>query len=133
MVRSKVDPRPVNSTTNQEAVMTPIELVAAFFAVSNSARVLAYVPQIVRIVRDGEGARAVSWLTWVSFSVANFSSLLYAIIVVVDWHMAAVFAANTTCCLAIVGLTAGKRLRQHGAPSRTVTGAAMITGPAIAS
>ncbi len=91
-----------------------VEIVVAMFAVSNSARVVAYVPQMVRVARDREGAAGVSCLTWVLFAVSNLSTVAYAILVVDDWRMAAVFTLNMVCCLCIIGLTVYKRAGTDG-------------------
>lgn len=91
--------------------MTSADFAVALFAACNSARVLAYIPQVVRVARDRDGARAISCLTWGSFMVANLSTVAYALIVVSDWRMAAIFGSNTLCCLVVVTLTACKRVR----------------------
>jgi uncharacterized protein with PQ loop repeat len=86
-----------------------VEIAIMLFAVSNSVRVVAYVPQIVRVIRDREGAAAVSCTTWLLFAVSHMSTVAYALLVIGDWRMAIVFAANLLCCLAIIGLTVYKR------------------------
>ena len=89
--------------------MTSAEIALAVFAICNSVRVFAYVPQIVAVARDQGGASAISYTTWGLFAVSHLSTVAYALLVVDDWRMAAVFIANTLCCLVIVGLTAWKR------------------------
>jgi hypothetical protein len=89
--------------------MTSAEIALAAFALCNSVRVFAYVPQIVAVARDPGGASAISYTTWGLFAVSHLSTVAYALLVVEDWRMAAVFIANTLCCLVIVGLTAWKR------------------------
>jgi hypothetical protein len=89
--------------------MTSAEIALALFALCNSVRVFAYVPQIVAVARDPCGASAISYATWGLFAVSHLSTVAYAVLVVADWRMAAVFVANTICCLVIVGLTAWKR------------------------
>jgi uncharacterized protein with PQ loop repeat len=89
--------------------MTPAEMALALFALCNSVRVFAYVPQIIAVARDTRGASAISYATWGLFAISHLSTVAYAIVVVNDWRMAAVFVANTICCLVIVGLTAWKR------------------------
>jgi hypothetical protein len=79
------------------------------FAFLNTARLLGYFPQIVRVHRDTNGARAVSLFTWLLFSAANIATVSYAMIVANDIAMAAIFALNTIGCLAIVGLTMWRR------------------------
>jgi uncharacterized protein with PQ loop repeat len=89
--------------------MTPAEVALVVFTACNTARVFAYLPQIVKISRDTQGATAISYMTWGLFGVSHLSTVAYAVLVVNDWRMAAVFAANTVCCVIIVGLTAWKR------------------------
>ncbi|MBJ6124318.1 hypothetical protein [Microvirga splendida] len=87
--------------------LTDVALV--LFTACNTARVFAYFPQMVKIGRDTQGASAISCATWVLFGVSNLSTVAYAVFVLSDWRMTAVFAANTMCCIAIVGMTAWKR------------------------
>jgi uncharacterized protein with PQ loop repeat len=89
--------------------VTPADVALGMFTVCNTARVLAYLPQIVKISRDTQGASAISHATWALFGLSHLSTVAYAILVADDWRMAAVFAANTLCCLLILGLTAWKR------------------------
>jgi uncharacterized protein with PQ loop repeat len=88
---------------------TPADAALLVFTACNTARVFAYLPQIVKIGRDMQGAGAISYTTWSLFGLSHLSTVAYAILVVDDWRMAAVFAANTLCCALIVGLTAWKR------------------------
>jgi hypothetical protein len=97
--------------------MTLANLAFAAFTLCNSARVLAYVPQIIRAARDSNRASAISLTTWNLFAASNFSTSVYAVVQLGDWTMAGVFAANTLFCLAIVGITAWKRLRRESAPA----------------
>ena len=89
--------------------MTPAEVALALFAVCKGVRVFAYVPQILAVARDVGGASAISYSTWGLFAISNLSTVAYAVLVIGDWRMAAVFVANTICCLVIVCLTAWKR------------------------
>ena len=96
--------------------VTAADVALGAFTFCNLARVFAYAPQIVRIGRDPSGAAAISYSTWALFTVSNFSTVLYAILVVADIRMAAIFLANTCCCAGILGLTMWKRrLFQHPA------------------
>src|ERR687889_2092742 len=90
--------------------VTPADAALGVFTLCNTARVFAYLPQIVKIGRDTQGAAAISYTTWALFGVSHLSTVAYAILVVDDWRMAVVFAANTLCCALIVSLTAWKRL-----------------------
>jgi hypothetical protein len=89
--------------------MTVAECAMAAFALLNSGRALAYVPQIVRVYRDQNGAVAVSLVTWVLFASSNLATAVYAHAVYSDAIMATVFALNTLACLLVVALTAMKR------------------------
>jgi uncharacterized protein with PQ loop repeat len=89
--------------------MTVAECAMAAFALLNSGRALAYVPQIVRVYRDQNGAAAVSLITWAMFASSNLATAVYAHAVYSDALMATVFALNTLACLLVVILTAMKR------------------------
>jgi uncharacterized protein with PQ loop repeat len=103
--------------------MTSAEIALAVFAICNSIRVFAYVPQIVAVARDQRGASAISYTTWGLFAVSHLSTVTYALLVINDWRMAAVFIANTVCCLAIVGLTVWKRAVYKAVQRLTATAA----------
>jgi hypothetical protein len=90
--------------------MNLVGLAAVSFAACNSVRVLAYFPQIARLVRDQEGGKGVSCLTWAGFAAANLSTVVYALVVVADRKMAAVFGINLVFCLAIALLTCWRRV-----------------------
>ena len=102
--------------------VAPAEIALVVFTACNTARVFAYLPQIVKISRDTQGATAISYTTWVLFGVSHLSTVAYAILVVDDWRMAAVFAANTGCCAIIVGLTAWKRAASRSGQRRFKVG-----------
>lgn len=97
--------------------VSPADIALVVFTICNTARVFAYLPQIVKISQDTQGATAISYMTWGLFGVSHLSTVAYAVLVVDDWRMAAVFAANTLCCVVIVGLTAWKRAMLR--PSQT--------------
>jgi hypothetical protein len=64
---------------------------------------------MIAVARDPRGAPAVSRATWALFAASNLSTVAYALLTLQDWAMAAVFGANTGCCLMILGLTTLKR------------------------
>jgi len=90
--------------------MTLADYSIAAFAVLNGGRTVAYFPQMIRVYRDPHGAAAVSLLTWVLFAASNAATVCYALTVSDDQIVASVFALNAISCLAIVGLTAFKRI-----------------------
>jgi hypothetical protein len=87
------------------------------FAICNSVRVLAYVPQMRTAAVDEHGASAVSCTTWSLFLVAHVSTVAYALVNRGDWGLAACFAVNALGCLAIIAITCWKR-RCHAAQLR---------------
>ncbi len=89
--------------------MSPAEVTLLLFTACNTLRVLAYVPQIVRIARDHEGAKAISYTTWGLFALSHLSTVAYAVVHVGDVTLAFVFGGNTAACIAILGLTYWKR------------------------
>jgi hypothetical protein len=90
--------------------MTLADYSLAAFALLNGGRTVAYVPQMVRVYRDPNGATAVSLTTWVLFAAANIATVAYALAVADDRLVALVFGLNTLGCLVIVALTTVKRI-----------------------
>jgi hypothetical protein len=101
----------LSSTRTQQRVkkMTLADYSMLAFALLNSARVVAYFPQMIRVYRDADGAQAVSLSTWVLFAVTNAATVCYALAALNDRVMALVFALNTACCVAIAAMVASKR------------------------
>ena len=110
------------------------EITLGAFAACNSLRIFAYIPQIRKAATDENGASAISFTTWILFLVAHLSTVAYAIVNRSDWGLAACFAVNAVCCLAIVAVAYCKRrrhVRRWSAPvstwSATVsTGASLV-------
>ena len=92
--------------------MTIADITLAAFTVCNSVRVIAYVPQIAKAATDGDGAKAISFTTWVLFLISNASAMAYALVNQADWMMASMFLANAVGCSAIILVGAWKR-SQH--------------------
>jgi len=92
--------------------MTLANCSLAAFALLNFARVIAYIPQIIRIHRDTQGAASVSIMTWVLFTGANVTTVTYAIAggESADYLIAFVFSLNAIGCGSIASLTAWKRV-----------------------
>jgi hypothetical protein len=89
--------------------MTAEDIVLIIFTAINSARVVAYIPQILVVARDDRGAQGVSCATWAMFAVSHLSTVLYAIVCVGCLRMTLVFTANFVASLLILGLAAFKR------------------------
>jgi len=102
--------------------MTVADITLAAFTLCNSARVVAYVPQITRAATDSGGAQAISFTTWGLFLASNASAVAYALVNKADWAMAVLFLGNAIGCAAVIGVGVWKRTRhrregQQAAPS----------------
>lgn len=80
------------------------------YGACNALRVVSYIPQIIRIAADRNGAKAISLATWWMWIAANATTALYAWIHLSDLPLAVLNGLNTLCCLLVVLLTAWKRL-----------------------
>jgi hypothetical protein len=80
------------------------------FAAFSGLRTIAYVPQIVRIAKDCNGASAISYPTWLLWTGAHASTGLYAGMNLNDVWLAAGSSIYALCCIVVVALTAIKRL-----------------------
>jgi PQ loop repeat len=80
------------------------------FAVFSGLRTVSYVPQIVRIAKDRNGASAISYPTWMLWTCANASTAAYAAVNLADLWLAVVSSVFALCCIVVIGLTAVKRL-----------------------
>jgi uncharacterized protein with PQ loop repeat len=87
--------------------LEPITL--TLFAACNSFRVVTYVPQILKAASDKNGASSISFMTWFMFLFAHLSTVAYALINRCDWGLAACFAINALCCVAILATAYWKR------------------------
>jgi hypothetical protein len=99
--------------------MTLAEYSMTAFALLNGGRVIAYMPQIICVYRDPNGAVAVSLLTWVMFTAANIATVSYALTVSSDLVVACVFALNALGCCIIATLIAVRRVVRAARASRT--------------
>jgi hypothetical protein len=93
--------------------MTVADITLAAFTLCNSARVVAYVPQITKAATDEDGAQAISFATWALFLVSNTSAVAYALGNKDDWAMAVMFAGNAIGCIAILLIGAWKRAQRR--------------------
>jgi hypothetical protein len=94
-------------------MLSATDILILAFSITNSFRVIAYMPQIIRLARDRSGAAAVSCSTWVLFFVSNLSTAAYGGLVLGDRWMSLIFTATAGCNLAIVILTLVRRRQQR--------------------
>jgi quercetin dioxygenase-like cupin family protein len=93
--------------------MTVADITLAVFTLFNSARFLAYVPQIIKATKDQSGAEAISFGTWALFLASHLSAMAYAIVNQADWTMASLFLSNAVGCGAIILIAGFKRSRHR--------------------
>ncbi len=99
--------------------MTLAEVTLALFSLCNMLRVGSYVPQILRVANDTEGAKAISYWTWCMWIAANGSTAAYALVNIADRTLFIISALNTLGCAAVVVLTMWKRRQVSLARSRS--------------
>jgi uncharacterized protein with PQ loop repeat len=85
------------------------ETITWIFVMVNSARLLAYLPQIHAAWRCTDGARSISMLTWSYFALAHLTGAFYSWSVANDPKLAAVFVGNCLACSALVAVVGWKR------------------------
>jgi uncharacterized protein with PQ loop repeat len=95
-------------------------VIAWSFLLTNGARLITYLPQILAVWRCQDGARALSLITWTSWVVSHVTALLYGAVVLHDPFFVVVSLINLVCS-AIVVVIAGHRRglwgRGHAGPS----------------
>ena len=92
--------------------MTVADITLGLFSLFNSLRFLAYVPQILKALKDTSGAEAISFGTWGLFLASHLSAMAYAIENARNWTMAVLFLSNAIGCAAVLGIAGFKRV-QH--------------------
>jgi hypothetical protein len=85
------------------------EITLFLFSLFNVLRLGSYVPQILRVAADTDGARAISYTTWSVWIGANGSTAAYAIVNLADWTLFVISLVNALCCALVVALTLWKR------------------------
>jgi hypothetical protein len=93
--------------------MTIADGTLAVFTLFNGLRFLAYVPQILRALKDQSGAEAISFGTWALFLMSHVSAMAYAIANQKDWTMAFLFLSNAVGCSAVLLIAGWKRARRR--------------------
>lgn len=86
-----------------------IDLIAIGFGAFNVLRLVSYLPQLVVIARDSNGATAISFSSWSIWVGANATTALYAWVNVGDTNLAVISAFNAACCVAVIFLAGWKR------------------------
>jgi hypothetical protein len=85
------------------------EVTLALFYAFNALRVVSYLPQILRVAADKNGAQAISYTTWCIWIGANGSTAAYALVITPSLSLFVVSALNAIGCATVVVLTVWKR------------------------
>lgn len=91
--------------------MTVPEAVFIAFSFFNALQIVSYIPQIVAVARDANGATAISYSSWAVWMGGGAATTAYALINIWDIWLAMVNGVHAVCCLAVIVLTAWKRAR----------------------
>ena len=116
------------------------EIIISTYAMMNSLRIFAYLPQIVTVWRAPDRAEAVSLLTWTFWALANVATTAYSAVILKDFLTMVIFAGNSVCCALVAFIVAWKRKRYssvrafHNPPSPrpfrvTITGTTGCAAP----
>jgi hypothetical protein len=87
------------------------EIIISTYAMMNSLRIFAYLPQIVTVLRASDRAEAVSLLTWTFWALANIATTAYSAVILKDSLTMVIFAGNSVCCALVAFIVAWKRKR----------------------
>ena len=90
------------------------EITMALFAACNSIRCRCLHSTNSQAVADKNGASSISFTTWILFLVAHASTVAYALVNRSDLGLAACFAVNALCCVAILAVAYWKRRAMRG-------------------
>jgi hypothetical protein len=91
------------------------EIIISAYAIMNSLRIFAYLPQIVTVLRASDRSEAVSLLTWTFWALANIATTAYSAVILEDFLTMVIFAGNSACCALVVSIVAWKRKRYSSA------------------
>ena len=83
------------------------------FTVFNALRLVCYLQQIYKIVRDTTGVRAISYPTWILWTAANSSTAIYSLTHPGNLTLAWIYGLNALCCTIVIALTAFKQRQYH--------------------
>lgn len=98
---------------SQNRMSTAASWIAWAYVVTNTVRIVFYVPQIRAVLKCEDGAAAVSITTWSFWTLANLTAALYGWVVVNDRAFATIFLANFACTAIVTVLAANKRMKRR--------------------
>lgn len=102
--------------------MSTIELISWAYMLTNSARVLAYFPQLRTAWRcTPQNASALSSTTWAMFAVSHCTTTLYGWLVMHDLQFSAISLANFVCTTAVFLVIVRKQWLATGVSLQQIT------------
>lgn len=101
------------------AFLSNIDLVSLTFGVFNLLRLASYFPQIVAVIRDQNGATAISYSCWSIWVAANASTGVYAWLKLHDANLALISGFNALCCAIILSLAIYRRVSHRAFSAKT--------------
>ena len=84
-------------------------LTLLLFTAFSGLRMFSYLPQILKVARDANGASTISYSTWGLWTGANITTALYALTNLGDMYLAFVSIVYAACCVTVIVLTMLKR------------------------
>ncbi len=105
--------RPAARAASLPSMASLTEVVTWCFLATNTARLLAYLPQIRAAWNCSNGTQSVSRATWGYFAAAHVTGAVYAVTVAHDPYMAAMFSCNFSACVTLLAVITWKRRQQR--------------------
>ena len=96
------------------SILASLDVTTLSFVILNILRLASYLPQIIAVARDPNGATAISLSCWTIWVGANAATGVYAWLRLGDVSLAAISACNAASCAAVLVLAAYKRAEAVG-------------------
>jgi hypothetical protein len=112
---SRDESGPLPRSTGMNKAMDTPEVTLIVFYLFSALRIGAYLPRIIRVANDTEGAKAISYTTWSVWIGANGSTAAYAVVIAPSMTLVLVSLVKALGCACVVILTMWKR-RQFTQP-----------------
>jgi hypothetical protein len=97
--------------------MTAADLSLLAFAACNALRVVAYLPQMLKLYCHPGAAASFSYASWWLFTAANASTAAYGQLVVGDAVLAVLSAFSAACCVVLIGIASWRQRRPMATPA----------------
>lgn len=104
-----------------------LQALIALYFISNTFRILSYVPQIIKVAKQNDDVAAISLWTWGMWTASNMSTALYVIFVLdkPDFLLAGLNFGNALGCLSVILIVIAKRKAYAVRNAQTFSNTAM--------